>query len=224
MAIAVDSTILSSDMQSWYTRLNTILSRAGGPLETLAVPAAGKIAQATDVNNVVYKINSMKSDAYLGSISSLYSTYNAVSVGQLIQASTGTQLNQVISNLEAIKCRNDATKTFGCNQSYYSGNNNVAYTAWSNSAYSGWSQSYYSGNSRNYCSYGKKSNASKQNGDQCSYWSQSSYSGWSQSYYSGNSQSGYTAWSNSSYSGWSQSTCNNTTQKDILNSRSYVSG
>ena len=99
MAIGVGQIILSSDMRSWYTRLNTIIRNYGPSLGTLTVPNAGKIAEASDVNNVVYKLNAMKNDAYLGYDKSLYTAYAAVSVGQIIAATTGTQLNTVITNL-----------------------------------------------------------------------------------------------------------------------------
>lgn len=134
MAIGVGQIILSSDMRSWYTRLNTIISNYGPSLGTLTVPNAGKIAEASDVNNVVYKLNSMKSDAYLGYDQSLYTAYSTVSVGQIITATTGTQLNTVITNLERIKCRNDATKANG-------NTNNLNGHQWSQGANSHqWSQ------------------------------------------------------------------------------------
>ncbi len=113
MAIAVGSKLLSSDMQSWYTRLNTIIGNYGGGMAKLTVPAAGKRAEPSDVNNVVTKLNAMKSDAYLGSVPSMYTSYTTVSTGQIIRASVGLQLNTVIGNLEAIKCRNTATNYNG---------------------------------------------------------------------------------------------------------------
>mgnify|MGYP003419852365 FL=1 len=86
MAIAVGSHILSTDMRSWYTRLNTIISNYGGGMATLTVPAANKMAETSDVNNLLSKLNAMKADAYLGSVSSMWTAYSVVSTGQLIQA------------------------------------------------------------------------------------------------------------------------------------------
>lgn len=136
MAIGVGKLILGTDMQSWYNRLNTVIGRAGGSaVAKMAVPTGrGKLAQASDVNTVVYKLNQMKSDAYLGYDKSLYTAYGAVSVGSLIKATTGTQLNTVITNLERIKCRNDATKMNG-------NTNNANQHTWSQGAHGNqWSQ------------------------------------------------------------------------------------
>ena len=137
MAIGVGQIILSSDMRSWYTRLNAIISRYGGGMAQMGVPAAGKTAQASDVNTVVYKLNQMKNDAYLGYDKGLYTAYGTVAVGSYISATTGTQLNNVITNLERIRCRNDATKMNG-------NTNNRNQHTWSQGAHwNAWSQSHH---------------------------------------------------------------------------------
>ena len=116
MAIAQGSLILSSDMRSWYTRLNAIISKyGGGVITTMTVPAVNKKAQASDVNTIVAKLNQMKADQFLGSVPSMYTAYSVVAVGDYIRVTTGQQLNTVITNLEAIKCRNRATNAYGVN-------------------------------------------------------------------------------------------------------------
>ena len=171
MAITQGSSLLSTDMRSWYTRLNTIISNHGGGMAQMTVPSAGKKAEISDVNTVVYKLNDMKADAYLGNDTSLYTTYGAVTAGNLIQPSPGTQLNTVITNLEKIKCRNDATKTNG-------NTNTVKSHSWSQGAKSNtWNQSANS----NGDSYSSKSNGYSQGFDSNG-WSQSKdTNGWSNS-------------------------------------------
>ena len=67
MAVAVGSTLLSSDMQSWYTRLNAVTNKfGGGNYAALTVPSAGKIVQTSDLKNIVTRFNTIKSDKFLG--------------------------------------------------------------------------------------------------------------------------------------------------------------
>lgn len=109
MAVSQGSTLLSSDMQSWYTRLNAVISKYGGGITQLTVPAANKTITVSDMNNIVNKFNSIKTDAYLGNDSSIYTAgYSTVSQGELIQVQKGTAILTTLTRLEAIRCRNDA--------------------------------------------------------------------------------------------------------------------
>ena len=109
MAVSQGSTLLSSDMQSWYTRLNTVISKYGGGITQLTVPAANKTITISDMNTIVNKFNSIKTDAYLGNDSSIYTAgYSTVSQGELIQVQKGTAILTTLTRLEAIRCRNDA--------------------------------------------------------------------------------------------------------------------
>lgn len=194
MAIAVGNQLLSTDMRSWYTRLNTIISKYGGGMATMTVPAAGKIAQTSDVNTVVTKLNAMKADAYLGAVPSMYTSYSVVSTGQIIRATTGLQLNTVISNLEAIKCRNlatnsNASKTNGNTNSLHgNGNSNSRNSNGnSNSRNSNGNSNSTNGNGNSnssngngthgnggcmqgYCSYGQKTHEGNYYTNQCGYY------------------------------------------------------
>ena len=111
MSVDQGNLALYSDMQYWYNTLNTILTNYGGSLGTLSVPAQDKI-DASDINNLKNKIDTMKQDEYLGSVSSMYTTYNVVNQGTLITATTSSQYNTLINNLKnTIKCRNLATNS-----------------------------------------------------------------------------------------------------------------
>lgn len=111
MSVDQGDLALYSDMQYWYNTLNTILTNYGGNLGTLSVPAQDKI-DASDINTLKNKIDAMQQDEYLGSVSSMYTTYNVVNQGTLITATTSTQYNTVINNLNnTIKCRNIATNS-----------------------------------------------------------------------------------------------------------------
>ena len=151
MAVSTGSTLLSSDMQSWYNRLNAVISKYGGGMAGVTVPAANKRADASDVNTIVNKFNSIKSDAYLGNDSWIYTAgYTSVSVGELIRASQGTAIITTLTRLEAIKCRNNAR--------YSNGDSNARNSYGDSNA----RNSYGDSNARN--SYGD-SNARKSNGD-----------------------------------------------------------
>lgn len=114
MAVSQGSTLLSSDMRSWYTRLNTVISKYGGGITQLTVPAANKSITVSDMNAVVNKFNSIKTDAYLGNDSSIYTAgYSTVSQGEIITAAKGTAILTTLTRLEAIRCRNDARYSQG---------------------------------------------------------------------------------------------------------------
>ena len=244
MAIAVGSHILSADMQSWYTRLNAILSAYGGgvaSLATLAVPAAGKRAEASDVNNICYKFNSMKSDSYLGADLSLYTTYTTVSVGQLITPLPGQQINKVLDNLAVIKCRNNAKNSYGSYQTAntYGNSNTANNNTWNQTAKGNtWAQSSYSntwaqaanGNTWNQAANGNgNSNVQKNNG--YSYWDHSNgYSQTAKTYdrksVSGNyysNQCSFWGQSGKKTNGWSNSAKGNGNTQSV-NTNTWAQG
>jgi hypothetical protein len=174
MAVSVGSTLLSSDMRSWYTRLNAVTNKfGGGKYAALAVPSAGKIVQASDLNNIVNRFNSIKTDAYLGADAAwTYGAgYSTVSAGQIIYASKGTPIITTLTRLESIRCRNDAKYNNG--YTYWKHGNGYSQGAYGN----GYSQGAY-GNGYSQGAYGNgNSQSSYGNGN-----SQSSYG-------NGNSQS-----------------------------------
>lgn len=111
MSVNQGDLALYSDMQYWYNTLNTILTNYGGNLGTLSVPTQDKI-DASDINTLKTKVDAMQQDEYLGSVSSMYTTYNVVNQGTLITATTSSQYNTLINNLNnTIKCRNLATNS-----------------------------------------------------------------------------------------------------------------
>ena len=103
-----------SALQNWYSRLNNIITKygQGSGISTLAVPSSVPV-KASDVNNLMAKFNAMKSDRFLGYDKSLYTAYTVVSTGEIIRATTGNQIEQVIRNLELIRCRNQYTNANG---------------------------------------------------------------------------------------------------------------
>lgn len=215
MAISAGSTLLSTDMQSWYTRLNKVISNYGGGITQLSVPTAGKVVQASDLNTVVNKLNAIKSDAYLGADAWIYNTgYTTVSQGDIIWASKGSSVLTTIARLEAIRCRNNAWYNQGDNntvnkhgdansknnwtnsQSRNGHGNAQSRNGWGNTnntdynGYTNWGNA--DGNSINAWHYDRCYVSGRYNTNTCYYWGQS------RGYTNTNSANwwGYTNWVN----------------------------
>lgn len=112
MALGQNNPIAASDVTNWYNSINSTISSFGGGIGQLSNPAGGGVSiKATDINNLVNKLNELKRDEYLSQVS--YGSYSSVSVGQIIRASDWTGINSSISNLAGVKCRNRATNSDG---------------------------------------------------------------------------------------------------------------
>lgn len=100
--------IQASDVSNWYTSLNTTIGNYGGGIAQLSNPIGqNRDVYASDLNNLVTKLNELKNDAYLKNAS--YGSYSSVSRGQIIKTADWTGINSSISSLAGVKCRNNAT-------------------------------------------------------------------------------------------------------------------
>lgn len=117
MASNTGNLTLSSDLQAWYTALNTIIQNyGGGVISQMSIPTANKEITTSDLNTYLNKMDEMKADEYLSHGS--YPSYSVTSTGSLIRAAQGTVLPDATNNtyLGRIICRNQATNTVGaCN-------------------------------------------------------------------------------------------------------------
>jgi len=111
--------ILNTELQNWYTTVNSVATNYGGGITTLTTPTANKKAEATDINNLVTKITQFKNDSYLGTQPQLYNDLpTSVAAGAYIQQNLQSGMVTTIENLSLIKCRNAATNNNTCYQQY----------------------------------------------------------------------------------------------------------
>lgn len=112
MSWTTNGIIQASDVDNWYTSLNTTIGNYGGSIAQLSNPIdQNRDVYASDLNNLVTKLNELKNDAYLKNAN--YGSYSTVSKGQIIQATDWTGINSSISSLAGVKCRNDAAYANG---------------------------------------------------------------------------------------------------------------
>lgn len=140
MATTQGSPLQDEDLQSWYNSLNTIISNyGGGEISQLTVPADNEKAKTSHVNNFFNKMDEMKQDEYLGSVSSIYPTYSIVQSGTLIQSNIGTILSNATNSnyLGQIKCRNKATYSNTANKNETCGSGSNSFTCGSGVCSSG---------------------------------------------------------------------------------------
>lgn len=122
MAIQQNSTILSSDLQSLYSDFNTFIqNRAHNVISSLTIPAANKLAEASDINNLNDKITEFQTDEYLGTKASWWIRAD-VSIGDLI--TPVTNILTTIDNFALAVCRNLATNNKGQNTQHCDANGN----------------------------------------------------------------------------------------------------
>lgn len=113
MSITSGNEILNSDIANLYTKLNTVIANYGGSIAQTTSPAVGDKVDNADINDLKTKVEELKADSYLGSVSSLYLTYSVTNDGAVIAPSTTiTNLSTtILTNLQKIKCRNQATNS-----------------------------------------------------------------------------------------------------------------
>lgn len=220
MAVSAGSMLLSSDMQSWYNRLNTVIRNYGGGIAQLGVPAAYKVVQASDLNNVVNKLNAIKSDAYLGADAWIYNTgYGAVSQGSIIYASQASPILTTLARLEAIRCRNNAWYNQGDAYWKHGHGNSQSRNGWGHTnntdynGYTNWGNS--DGNSINAWHYDRCYVSGRYNTNTCYFWGQS------RGYTNTNSANwwGYTNWVNQ----WGDSnSANQWTDHNVKNVHGWI--
>ena len=110
MAVATGYSADSADMQAWYNAFNAFITSYASSIGTLSVPAANKLIEDVDVNNLNTKINAFKNDTYLSTKASWW-TSGTVSDGTAIQPPSF--IVSTISNFQYVKCRNEAQNNKG---------------------------------------------------------------------------------------------------------------
>ena len=107
---------LASTIQTWYTKVNDLITRCGGGNFTkLTAPDVGTKIQASHINAIGNKLNELKNDSYLSTETALYSDYVVVSTGQVVKQTVPTNFDTISSNLDLLVCRNTATNSYGTN-------------------------------------------------------------------------------------------------------------
>lgn len=107
----------------WASAINRIANMGGISAIGTGTTAAGAKATAAGVNEIINRLNAMKSDSYW-STQPFYGNIPAgVSVGQIIAEGTRHGIQATINNINRIVCRNIFTYYYtvgcnnGCNQS-----------------------------------------------------------------------------------------------------------
>lgn len=115
MAVQTGSLALSSDLRSWYSTLNTIISNYSNNT-TMTLPTSYKIIAASDINTYYNKLTALKSDTYLRYAA--FPSWTAKTVGTLI-----TPYVTSLGNLGSVRCKNSATNYKGsCSSGTFSSN------------------------------------------------------------------------------------------------------
>ena len=123
--MAVGDLVRSGQSRSgeWASAINRIANMGGISSIGTGTTAAGATATAAGVNEIINRLNAMKSDSYW-STQPFYSNIPAgVSAGQIIAEGTRSGIQATINNINRIVCRNIFTYYYtvscgnGCNQS-----------------------------------------------------------------------------------------------------------
>lgn len=123
--MAVGDLVRSGQSRSgeWASAINRIANMGGISAIGTGTTAAGATATAAGVNEIINRLNAMKSDSYW-STQPFYGNIPAgVSVGQIIAEGTRSGIQATINNINRIVCRNIFTYYYtvgcnnGCNQS-----------------------------------------------------------------------------------------------------------
>lgn len=103
-----------AELKNWYDTFNTMISKYGGSISSLAVPGQDEKVQAVNINNIYNKIDEFLKDEYLKTQPSLYNNdYSIVSSGSIIQRTQSTPVSNTASNITSIKCRNKVSYNCG---------------------------------------------------------------------------------------------------------------
>lgn len=121
-----------SDVKNWYDTFNNLASNYSNGIGTLAVPSAGARINASDINNLHSKINSFRSDAYLGTQAGWWPTGTNVSAGAQITNGSLSSILTTVSNASRVKCRNTATNSKGAQSNGTRNNGACEWGTWEN--------------------------------------------------------------------------------------------
>ena len=113
MAFSQDSQVNHSDLSSYYTSFNTFIASYGGSITQLTIPAQGSEVVPSNISNLNTKITAFKNDTYLGTQPSFWVVATVPNTGDLLQASSWTNIGTTINNMSQVQCRNTATNSYG---------------------------------------------------------------------------------------------------------------
>lgn len=91
---------------------NTITRYTNGGISSVTTPTRSSI-EASDVNNLFSRINSMKNDYYLSTKPSLFVNYASVNRGEKIISSTKNSLDTMVANFSTVVCKNSYSHNNG---------------------------------------------------------------------------------------------------------------
>lgn len=124
-----------SDVKNWYDTFNNLARNYSNGIGTLTVPSAGARISASDINNLHSKINSFRSDAYLGTQAGWWPTGTNVGTGALISSGSLSSILTAVSNASRVKCKNTATNAKGAHNNEVHWNENCSNGKWENGDY-----------------------------------------------------------------------------------------
>ena len=107
----------------WASAINRIANMGGISAVGTGTTAAGAKATAAGVNEIINRLNAMKSDSYWSTQPFYSNIPGGVSAGQIIAEGTRSGIQATINNINRIVCRNIFTYYYtvgcnnGCNQS-----------------------------------------------------------------------------------------------------------
>ena len=140
--------IYASDINSWYARVNAILSKHNlTTIDSPTIQAGSTPVRASQTNELISELSSWTSDRYFSQAPNL--SVPDISSGAVMQLSDKSAIEGTITSVEAnIVCRNDATNSYGTNSNGINTNGNK--------------ENGYNANGT--CSNGSNSNGDKYNG------------------------------------------------------------
>ena len=123
--MAVGDLVRSGQSRSgeWASAINRIANMGGISAIGTGTTAAGATATAAGVNEIINRLNAMKSDSYWSTQPFYSNIPGGVSAGQIIAEGTRSGIQATINNINRIVCRNIFTYYYtvgcgnGCNQS-----------------------------------------------------------------------------------------------------------
>lgn len=96
-----------------YNNINNTITRyTNGGISSETIPTRSSI-EASDINNLFSRIDSMKNDYYLSTKPSLFVNYASVNRGEKIVSLTKNNLDTMVTNFSTIVCKNSYSHNNG---------------------------------------------------------------------------------------------------------------
>lgn len=116
--MAVGDRVNASTLNSWYNQINIIVNRFGVS-STLSTINSGTPLDDAHINNMSSSLDTMKQNAYLSTVPSMFTTYgyNSVTAGDLVQWAVADKYTNTLNLL-------NNTAKFKNTSSYNNGNKN----------------------------------------------------------------------------------------------------